>query len=72
MKTHLIVLQSYHLIPPLALNKGDRVRVDCIHRNTTTETVTFGESTLSEMCFAGIYGYPAVGSSLACIDPPSN
>jgi hypothetical protein len=64
--------QSYHLIPPLALAKGDRVRVDCTHRNTTTETVTFGESTLSEMCFAGIYRYPAVGSSYACIDPPAN
>jgi hypothetical protein len=63
--------QSYHLIPLLALDKGDRVRVECTHRNTTSETVTFGESTLSEMCFAGIYRYPADGSSFACIDPPA-
>ena len=33
--------KSYHLITPLALDKGDRVRVECTHRNTTSETVTF-------------------------------
>ncbi len=63
--------QSYHLITPLALDKGDRVRVECTHRNTTSETVSFGESTLSEMCFAGIYRFPADGSPFACIDPPA-
>lgn len=63
--------QSYHLITPLSLDKGDRVKVECTHRNTTSETVTFGESTLSEMCFAGIYRYPADGSPFACIDPPA-
>ena len=63
--------QSYHLIPPLALAKGDQVRVDCTYHNTRSDTVTFGESTLSEMCFAGIYRYPADGSSLICVDPPA-
>jgi hypothetical protein len=61
--------QSYHLIPPLALDKGDRVRVDCTHHNTTSKDVTFGESTTSEMCFAGIYRYPADGSQFICVDP---
>jgi hypothetical protein len=61
--------QSYHLIdPPLYLAKGDRVRVECTHHNTTDKTVTFGQSTLSEMCFAGIYRYPASGASLICDD----
>jgi len=63
--------QSYHLIPPVQLDKGDRVRVDCTHHNTTNADVTFGESTLSEMCFAGLYRYPADGSPFACIDPPA-
>jgi hypothetical protein len=59
--------QSYQLIPALNLAKGDRVRVECTHHNTTNQTVTFGQSTLSEMCFAGIYRYPADGSSFTCV-----
>jgi hypothetical protein len=65
--------QSYHLIEPLDLKKGERVRVECTHANTTTKRVTFGESSLQEMCFAGLYRYPADGSPFACIDrtPPA-
>lgn len=64
--------QSYHLIDPIKLAKGDRVRVECTHHNTTDKTVVFGESTLSEMCFAGIYRYPADGSLFICVDPPAD
>ena len=64
--------QSYTLIPPVALAKGDRVRVECTHDNTTDKTVTFGQSTYDEMCFAGIYRYPADGSRFTCVDPPSD
>jgi Copper type II ascorbate-dependent monooxygenase, C-terminal domain len=64
--------QSYGLIEPLKLTKGDRVRVECTHRNTTDKIVTFGESTLSEMCFAGLYRYPADGSVFLCMDPPAD
>jgi copper type II ascorbate-dependent monooxygenase-like protein len=60
--------QSYYPVEPLALAKGDRIRVECTHRNDTTKTVTFGESTLSEMCFAGLYRYPADGSVFICVD----
>ena len=62
--------QSYHLIEPLNLAKGDRVRVECTHRNTTNQPVTFGESSLAEMCFAGMYRYPADGSPFICVDQP--
>jgi hypothetical protein len=58
--------QSYQAIRPLVVAKGDRVRVECTHRNTTTKRVTFGESTLAEMCFAGLYRYPAGGQFLIC------
>jgi hypothetical protein len=58
--------QSYRLIDPLRVAPGDRVRVECTHRNTTEKTVTFGESTLAEMCFAGLYRYPSNGSFLIC------
>jgi hypothetical protein len=60
--------QSYQFIPPLQVAQGDRVRVECTHRNTTDKPVTFGESTLAEMCFAGIYRYPAGGGFFICSD----
>jgi hypothetical protein len=64
--------QSYRLIDPIVLQKGDKIRVECTHRNTTDKLVTFGESTLTEMCFAGLYRYPADGTFFVCVDgfPP--
>jgi len=59
--------QKYYSFTPVQVRKGDRIRVDCTHNNTTPQQVTFGESTLSEMCFAGIYRYPADGSNFMCI-----
>ena len=48
--------------------KGEKVRVECTYENTTTKTVTFGESTYDEMCFAGVYRYPATpGGFFVCI-----
>jgi hypothetical protein len=64
--------QSYQLIPALQMAQGDRVRVECTHSNPTERTVTFGESSLAEMCFAGIYRYPAVGEAFACSDDFTN
>jgi hypothetical protein len=60
--------QSYRLIAPLVLNKGDKVRVECTHQNTTGKVVHFGDSSLAEMCFAGLYRYPAAGGSFICAD----
>jgi hypothetical protein len=60
--------QSYRLIDPIRLAQGDRVRVECTHQNTRDSMVTFGESSLSEMCFAGLYRYPADGSVFFCVD----
>jgi hypothetical protein len=59
--------QRYYSIDPVAVQKGDRVRVECTHNNTTPERVTFGESTLQEMCFAGVFRYPSDGSPFMCI-----
>ena len=60
--------QSYNLISPVKLAKGDKVRVECTHHNTTDHDVTFGQSSLQEMCFAGIYRYPADGTPFICVD----
>jgi hypothetical protein len=32
--------------------------------------VRFGESTLEEMCFAGVYRYPGDGKFFICFDRP--
>ena len=60
--------QSFHLIDPVHMAGGDKVQVDCTHDNTTQAAVTFGESSDSEMCFAGIYRYPATGNLFICSD----
>ena len=59
--------QSYRNIQPVEMKKGERIRVECTHNNTTANRVTFGESTLTEMCFAGLYRFPADGTSFTCI-----
>lgn len=59
--------QSYTMIPALRVAKGDTISVECTHHNTTSALVKFGESTLSEMCFAGLYRYPADGSVFICV-----
>jgi hypothetical protein len=59
--------QRYYDIKPIEVKKGDRVRVECTHNNTTPNRVTFGESTLTEMCFSGIFRYPADNSPFMCI-----
>jgi hypothetical protein len=59
--------QRYYEIPPVEVKQGDKVRVECTHNNTTAGRVTFGESTYQEMCFAGLYRYPADGSNFMCV-----
>lgn len=52
--------QRYRPIAPtLELNTGDQIRVDCTYDNPTGNTIHFGESSTDEMCYAGIYRYPA-------------
>jgi hypothetical protein len=60
--------QSYKLIEPVQLLQGERVRVECTHHNTTDARVTFGDSSLEEMCFAGLYRYPAGDGFFICVD----
>lgn len=45
--------------PPLAFNAGDRVNVRCTYDNPTGSDVHWGDSSTEEMCFAGLYRYPA-------------
>ena len=59
--------QRYYRIDPLSLSKGDELRVECTHTNTTDKLVTFGDSSLAEMCFSGVYRYPAADDGFACV-----
>jgi hypothetical protein len=36
---------------PLDIPKGAKTRITCTYDNTTSQTVTFGESTFNEMCY---------------------
>ena len=45
--------------PPVAIAAGDTVTIECTWDNPTNQTVGFGESTNDEMCFAGLFVYPA-------------
>ncbi|MEZ4402188.1 MAG: hypothetical protein R3B06_19330 [Kofleriaceae bacterium] len=54
--------QNYFLQDPeIDVQPGDRLQVSCTYENTTSSTVTFGDSSNQEMCFAGLYRYPASG-----------
>jgi hypothetical protein len=51
----------------LTLKAGDKIQVDCTYQNDTQRTVSFGQSSLDEMCFLGVYRYPIAGEGLICL-----
>lgn len=57
--------QTYYLQqPPVQVLAGDRIRVTCTYLNDVGHDVGFGDSSDEEMCFGGLYRYPATGSIL--------
>jgi len=58
-------------ITPTLVRAGERIEVTCLWHNTTDETVSYGDTSSEEMCFAGLYRYPASGRGLYC-DLPFN
>ncbi len=57
----------YPLDPPLAFDGINGLQFRCEWQNTTSMTVTFGESALREMCFLWVYYYPSHGFDV-CTD----
>ena len=49
------------------IHAGDVVGVTCTYVNNGPMPLTFGDSSDSEMCFTGIYKYPAGGSLFGCV-----
>jgi len=62
--------QNYYLkTPEVSVQVGDEIRVTCTFKNNTGSVVTFGDSSNKEMCFAGLYRYPARNAGLfECTD----
>ena len=57
--------QTYYMqTPEVEVAAGDQIRVTCTYRNNTGGFVTFGESSNQEMCFTGLYRYPARNAGL--------
>lgn len=54
--------QEFASFTPIPLANGDQIRVECTYNNTTGSTVTFGDSSNQEMCFAISYRYPKLGN----------
>ncbi len=52
--------------PMIQLQPQDKIRVTCSYNNTTGHQLSFGDSSDDEMCFGGMYRYPASGSNLFC------
>jgi hypothetical protein len=62
--------QRYYIKSPMvSVQAGDQIRVTCTWVNDTGAIVRFGESSNDEMCFSGLYRYPAANSGLfQCTD----
>ena len=61
--------KNYPQTPPFLVANGDRIDTTCTYVNNTGHSVMFGESSLDEMCFTGIYRYPAQNKGvLSCVD----
>lgn len=54
--------QLSHELPEIKMAAGDKVSIECTYMNDTTRTVGWGDSTLDEMCFAGLGLYPSFGA----------
>jgi hypothetical protein len=55
------------LDPAVDFNGTNGISYQCDWNNTTSQTISWGESALDEMCFVGGYYYPSKGFQL-CID----
>jgi hypothetical protein len=55
--------QAFIPFETITLDAGDTLTTECTWNNTTSSTVTWGESSTTEMCFSIMYRYPKVSSA---------
>lgn len=53
--------QAFLSFDTIALEPGDSITTECTWKNSTTQTIGWGESSTTEMCFSILYRYPAQG-----------
>ena len=60
--------QKYYLqTPEIQVQANDTINVKCTYFNNTGHDIQYGDSSDDEMCFSGLYRYPATSSNLfAC------
>jgi len=58
--------QKNYPMPLMTIHKGDQIQTTCTYVNNTGSTKHFGESSNDEMCFTGMYKYPADGNVFGC------
>lgn len=56
--------QKNYPIEPVNVAPGENILIECSYQNPTAQTVSWGDSSTAEMCFAGLYRYPAL--SMGC------
>ena len=62
----LFAEQKNYPIPDTLLKSGDKIDTYCTYVNNTGHTMTFGDGSDKEMCFTGMYKYPAGGNLFSC------
>jgi hypothetical protein len=63
--------KNYPLDPLIEIAAGDEVETTCTYVNESGSTIFFGDSSTTEMCFTGLYRYPATGDDLfSCTNLP--
>jgi hypothetical protein len=63
---YMFTEQKNYRIPDTLLKAGDVIDTSCTYVNNTGHTMTFGDGSDKEMCFTGMYKYPAGGNLFAC------
>jgi hypothetical protein len=64
MPFHFEEQNYYKKDPMVEVLPGDQIRVTCTYLNTTGQLVTIGDGSNQEMCFSGLYRYPARNAGL--------
>ncbi|HET7502297.1 MAG TPA: hypothetical protein VFK02_14865 [Kofleriaceae bacterium] len=63
---YIFTEQRNYQIADTLIQKGDKIETVCTYVNTTGTTMSWGDGSDREMCFTGMYKYPAGGNIFQC------
>lgn len=61
--------QRNYPIADTLVRKGDTIQTVCTYVNNTKNDISYGDGSDKEMCFTGMYKYPAGGNLFQCTNP---